>query len=147
MGLIDDLKDFDSKDEASVAGAIEKLMALARTGRHEPLGYARNADEAKAAKCLMKATAKLSKGFSKAAKKAYGQYVKGCRDGVDDVRLLLAAKEYAMAAEFYGTEADYAYDCLDEFRHYARRDVATWLDMRLFGFDRPEEDLYDHRIR
>lgn len=142
MGLIDDLREFNSNKPEDVAKAIEKLVAIARSGKHEDLGLAKTRAEAKAAKHLMKACAKLAKGFSEAAELTFRKYLAECLEGVDDLNTLIAAREYVMAADFYDREADYAYDVLDEFRSYAwRHPISVWF----FDDVRPEELMYDHR--
>lgn len=121
-----------------------ELVYRALDSKHSNFEFLRSAQDRTSAKVVRFSYATISKMFKKLYEATYKTYLKQVELGDQDVKTLMALKQFKHCMEFYDDESKIMDDMLDEYSEYIFS--GHILDM-LLGRIRPEEDLYDYRGR
>lgn len=121
-----------------------ELVHRALNSKHSNFEFLRSAQDRTSAKIVRFSYATISKMFKKLYESTYKTYLKQVEFGGQDLETLMALKQFKHCMEFYDDESKIVDDMLDEYSEYIFS--GHLLDM-LLGRIRPEEDLWDHRVR
>lgn len=145
MNILEDFKDINVDDIKQSTDFTQALIDYALKGKHSPIEFIKNFGERSIVRTLVSANTKLTVGFTRAAEASYKDYIKKQKEGIDDIRLLLAHRTFKKCAQFYQEEVDAAYDRLQEYTCYLFS--GHIIDNLLLGYDRDYSDMVDFRTK